>query len=79
MSGRLYKFSARLKELREREGWDQEELAQRLKTSKSNISFYENMLRSPGFEMIFKMAELFGESTDYIMGVSDIPRLKKDA
>jgi transcriptional regulator with XRE-family HTH domain len=79
MDKRLYKFSKRLKELRLKHGWDQWELAEKLDTSTSNISFYENMQRSPGFEMLIKMAELFNESTDYIMGVSDIPRIKKEA
>ena len=79
MDRRLHRFSERLKELRNKQGWDQEELAQKLNTSKSNISFYENMQRSPGYDMILKMADLFDESTDYIMGVSDTQKLKKIA
>ena len=64
-------FSQRLKMLREENGWTVEELAEKLETSKSNISFYENNKRLPGYEMLFKMMRLFNVSVDYIIGASD--------
>ena len=73
----LLTFSTRLKEFRESRGWDQVELAKKLGTSASNISYYENMQRKPGYAIILKLRELTGESADYIMGVSDVRRLKK--
>jgi transcriptional regulator with XRE-family HTH domain len=68
---RLLIFAKRLKTLRDEYGWTQQELADKLCTSKSNISFYENCEREPGFTTILKLSEIFNESAGYIMGESD--------
>lgn len=79
MSSNYEIFCTRLKMLREERGWDQVQLAAKLDTSKSAISMYESGKRRPGYDMLCKMVELFDESGDYIMGISDARRLKKIA
>jgi transcriptional regulator with XRE-family HTH domain len=64
-------FAKRLKILRDEKDWSQQELADKLGTSKSLISFYENCEREPGFTTILKLSEIFDENTGYIMGESD--------
>ena len=72
-------FSKRLKMLREERGWDQVQLADQLETSKSNISMYESGKRKPGYDMLCKMVEVFGESSDFIMGINNVRKQKKIA
>lgn len=76
---RLFIFAQRIKMLREDRGWTQQELADRLDTSKSLIHYYEKAEREPGISMLAKMMAVFNEDAEYIMGVSDIRRIKKIA
>lgn len=52
-------FQHRLRELRELKGWSQEELARRLKVSRSKIGNYEQGTREPGFEDLEAIADVF--------------------
>ena len=52
-------FQHRLRELRELKGWSQEELARRLKVSRSKIGNYEQGTREPGFEDLEAIADIF--------------------
>ena len=79
MDRRLQIFASRLKLLREERGWSQEDLAERLGTSKSNISYYENCKREPGFTVISDLRKIFNEDADWIMGDSDVRLIKKIA
>lgn len=58
----------RIKELREKLGLTQFELAIQLKVQPSNISMWEQGLRVPREEKKKKLANLFGVSIDYLMG-----------
>lgn len=71
MEDKLREFAKRLKLLRTERQWSQQELADKLGTSKSLISFYESCEREPGFTTILKLSEIFGESASYIMGETD--------
>ena len=53
-------FGGRLKELRSSRGWTQEQLAERLGTSKQVISRYESGLRSPKISVVAQWAEKLG-------------------
>ncbi len=79
MNGNYEVFMARIKKLRQERGWDQVQLAGKLGTSKSTISMYESGQRRPGYNMLCKMVDLFDESADYIMGLTDVRRVKKIA
>lgn len=52
-------FPIRLRQLRELNGWTQEELAKRLGVSRSKIGNYEQGTREPGFEDLEAIADIF--------------------
>ena len=60
----------RLKELRERAGKTQADIAQLLDITSQNVSAYERM-REPSFDMLSVLARFYGVTTDYILGLSD--------
>ena len=64
----MNKYGLRLKELREKNGYTQESLAQKLNTSRSRIGMYEQGKRQPDFEMQEAIADLFNVSLDYLFG-----------
>lgn len=61
-------FKDRLKELRERRGLSQLELAKRVNISNAIISMYEKGTRSPSREMLEALADYFNVDIDYLMG-----------
>ncbi len=68
-------FSKRLAELRKERGLTQAEFSNtlmeyaKMPVSSQSISVYENG-REPGFELLRKMANFFGVTTDYLLGNS---------
>lgn len=71
------KISERLKELRNKKGMTQEELAQNINTSRSNIANYETGKNNPSVEMLEKLSEIFNCSMDYLMGRTDLKTTKE--
>ena len=53
--------------LRKKQGWSQEELAERLEVSRQSVSKWESGLSIPDLNKIIGMSELFGVSTDYLL------------
>lgn len=60
-------ISVRLKELQERKGLTQDELARRINTSRSNIANYENNKNLPSIEILKGLANELGCSIDYLL------------
>lgn len=58
----------KLKQLRSQRNMSQIALAKQLGVSKSVISSYENEVHLPPYDVLLKMARLFGVSTDYLLG-----------
>ena len=54
-------------ELRKKNGWSQEELAEKLEVSRQSISKWEGAQSVPDMARILRMSELFGVSTDYLL------------
>ena len=54
-------------ELRKRNGWSQEELAEKLNVSRQSISKWEGAQSIPDMNRIIKMSEIFGVSTDFLL------------
>ena len=59
-----------LKRLREEKGITQKELAEKLNSSASRISMYEQNRREPDLQTIIKIANLFNCSIDYLLGIN---------
>lgn len=64
-------FSNVLKELREEKGISQAKLGNILKLNQSTIAKYETGEREPSIEILIKIAEFFGVSVGYLVGVED--------
>ena len=60
-------FAEKLIDLRKKNGWSQEDLAERLAVSRQSISKWESAQSMPDMNRILKMAELFGVTTDYLL------------
>ena len=64
-------FGTTLKELRQRAGMTQKELADRLWLSKATVSYYEQSVRYPSPEILVKISGVFHVSTDYLLGLEE--------
>jgi len=60
-------ISQRIMELRKKEGWSQEELAERLGVSRQSVSKWESGTSMPDINRILEMSQLFGVTTDYLL------------
>ena len=65
-------ISDRIRELRRANSMTQDELAQKLKVTRSAVGMYEQGVRRPDFEHMDALADLFNASLDYLMGKTDI-------
>lgn len=62
-------FGNKLKELRLQAGLTQKQLGDRIKVSKSVISYYELQERYPSPETLVKLANVFHVTTDFLLGL----------
>ena len=53
--------------LRKKNGWSQEELAEKVNVSRQSVSKWEGAQAVPDLEKILKLADLFGVTTDYLL------------
>lgn len=61
-------FHTNLKLLRNEKDLSQQELADKLKISKSSINMYERGERQPNFETLELIADFFNVDIDYLLG-----------
>ncbi len=64
-------FAERLKELRTEKNLGQEALAKELGLSHGIISLWENGLREPKMSNLILLAQYFGVTVDYLVGLED--------
>lgn len=57
----------KITEERKRNGWSQEELAEKLGVSRQAVSKWESAASVPDLQRVIQLAELFGVSTDYLL------------
>ena len=57
----------KITEERKRNGWSQEELAEKLGVSRQAVSKWESSGSVPDLQRVIQLAELFGVSTDYLL------------
>jgi transcriptional regulator with XRE-family HTH domain len=66
-------FGERIKQLRTEHQWTQEYVCEKLNISPGALSRYETSMYEPkSLELVKDFANLFGVSTDYLLGKSDI-------
>lgn len=67
-------FGMRIALLRASNGWSQAELARRIGVSSSAVGMYEQGRREPSLNLVVRLAQEFGVTTDYLlMGSSLCP------
>ena len=62
-------FGYILKQLRTNAKMTQKDLADRIGVTKSVISYYELLERSPSPEVLIKLSAIFNVTTDYLLGI----------
>lgn len=67
----MNKFKDRLKELRIEKNISRQKLAEDLFISARLVSYWENGQRECNFDMLITLANYFGVSVDYLLGVVD--------
>ena len=64
---------------RKKNGWSQEELADRLGVSRQSVSKWESAQSVPDLQRILEMSKIFGVSTDYLLKDEEGVRVTTDA
>lgn len=72
-------LAKRLKSLRENNGYLQKYVADKIGVRSNTLSGYENGTRSPDPEMIKRLSELYGVTTDFLLGRTDNPNPNNDS
>lgn len=63
----LKQIGERIKELRKRKHWTQDELAHLLEVAPSSVGSYERGSRQPTIENLIRMSKYFNVSLDYLL------------
>jgi transcriptional regulator with XRE-family HTH domain len=68
-------FGARIRMLRKQRGWTMLEAASRMvpAKAKSTIANWEAETRRPDLDDLQQLARIYGTSTDYLLGLTEIP------
>ncbi|MFC4403283.1 helix-turn-helix domain-containing protein [Gracilibacillus xinjiangensis] len=72
-----FTLSKRLKNLRERKGMLQKQVADKLGIKANTLSGYENGTRSPDPKLLNDLADFYNVTVDYLLGRTDNPEGKK--
>ena len=67
-------FSDRLVSLMQQKGITQRQLSAQTNITPSAMSYYANGSRTPSGEILAKIATALGTSTDYLLGITDVPQ-----
>lgn len=60
-------FADKLIDLRKKNGWTQEDLAEKMNVSRQSVSKWESAQSIPDLEKLLRLSALFGVSTDYLL------------
>jgi transcriptional regulator with XRE-family HTH domain len=64
-------FSTRLRQLRTDKHLTQYQVAERVGVTRAMISSYETDIRLPSFDILVKLAAMFGVTTDYLLTMEE--------
>ena len=65
--GHMVEFSQRLKQLRKDKHLTQAQVAKRIGVTASMVSSYETDIRLPSYEVMVRIADVFGVTVDYLL------------
>ncbi|UUI41140.1 helix-turn-helix domain-containing protein [Oceanobacillus oncorhynchi] len=68
----------RLRELREKNGYLQKYVADKIGVRSNTLSGYENGTRNPDPDIIRDLADLYNVTTDYLLGRTDTPNYEQE-
>lgn len=71
-------LGSRLKKEREKNGWSQIYVAEKLGITNTVLSNYERDYRDPDTGMLTKLADLYDVDVDYLLGRTDRPRSNRN-
>ncbi|MDR3278112.1 MAG: helix-turn-helix domain-containing protein [Oscillospiraceae bacterium] len=63
----MVEFATRLRQLRKEKHRTQAQVARRIGVTASMVSSYETDIRLPSYDILIKIANLFGVTTDYLL------------
>lgn len=67
----MIQYNERLKNMREDRDWTQEQVAKKMKTTKQQISKYENSKQDMTVQVFRKLCKIYNVSANYIL---DLPK-----
>jgi putative transcriptional regulator len=71
LGGPALPVKSRLRELREKHGWSQGELAERLDVSRQTVNAIETEKYDPSLPLAFRIARVFGQRIETIFLADD--------
>ena len=66
-------FTERLTKLRQARGWTKKEFSMQIGKTQQTVGKWENGTNAPTFKDLVKLVELFGVTSDYLLGLSNSP------
>lgn len=66
-------LNERIRQLRVKNKLTAKDLSRVFGISESSVSLYESGKRTPNIDLIIKLSNYFNVSTDYLLGITDIP------
>lgn len=74
----MHGFSNRLKNLREKMGYTQSDLAKKLSLTRASVNAWEMGLSSPSTPFVAELSRIFHVTTDYLLGLEDCITIRTD-
>lgn len=67
----ILKIPERIRDIRDKNGLTQEELARKMSITRSSVNAWEMGISMPSPENLVRLSDIFNVSTDYILGVDN--------
>ncbi|MBS6831660.1 MAG: helix-turn-helix transcriptional regulator [Clostridiales bacterium] len=67
----MHTFPERLKDLRDRLGYTQSDLAKKLSITRASVNAWEMGISAPSTSWLVELSNLFHVTTDYLLGLDD--------
>ena len=74
----MHDFPTRLKELRNKLGYTQSDLAKKLSLTRASINAWEMGLSAPSTPFLVELSRLFHVTTDYLLGLDECVTIRTD-